>query len=195
MVCKRGNDATGIINPTLAVYDPVSNIWKTGTPEPFLRYGAVAAVINSKLFVAGGFTQGAITGTLNVYTPGENVTWSSGAPNVAMINSGGFAIGLSSGTSSILATSGGISGNTALTVLPSGAAYNHISGQLFGTGNVRLSFVGIAGSNYALERTFNLFQANWVSLVTKPARSDGLLVFTNTPKPNTNNFWRIRSVP
>jgi hypothetical protein len=73
--------------------------------------------------------------------------------------------------------------------------YNRISGQLLGTGDVRLSFVGIAGTNYALDCSFSLSPANWVSQVTNPAGAGGVLVFTNTPDPTTNNFWRIRSVP
>ena len=75
------------------------------------------------------------------------------------------------------------------------AAYNQISIQLLSSGDVLLSFVGIAGANYALDRSFNLAPANWVPLVTNPAGSVGVLVFTNTPNAATNNFWRIRSVP
>jgi alpha-tubulin suppressor-like RCC1 family protein len=73
--------------------------------------------------------------------------------------------------------------------------YNQISGQLLSGSNVQLSFVGIAGTNYALDRTFNLTPPNWVPQVTNPAGADGVLVSTNTPDPTTNNFWRIRSVP
>jgi alpha-tubulin suppressor-like RCC1 family protein len=70
-----------------------------------------------------------------------------------------------------------------------------ISAQLLSGGNVRLSFVGMVGTNYALDRTFNLAPVNWVPQVTNPAGAGGVLVFTNTPDPATNNFWRIRSVP
>ena len=73
--------------------------------------------------------------------------------------------------------------------------YNQISGQLLSGGSVRLSFVGIAGANYALDRSFSLMPANWVPQMTNSAGSGGVLVFTNTPDPTTNNFWRIRSVP
>jgi hypothetical protein len=61
-------------------------------------------------------------------------------------------------------------------------------------GNVRLSYVGIAGTNYALDCSFSLAPANWVPQVTNSAGAGGVLVFTNTPDPTTNNFWRIRSV-
>jgi hypothetical protein len=77
--------------------------------------------------------------------------------------------------------------------LPPG--YNKISGQLLSGGNVRLSFVGMAGTNYALDRSFNLKPVIWVPQITNPAGVGGVLVFTNTPNNTTNNFWRIRSVP
>jgi hypothetical protein len=73
--------------------------------------------------------------------------------------------------------------------------YNRISGQLLNGGNVRLSFVGMAGTNYALDRSFSLTGTNWAPQVTNPAGSGGALVFTNTPNHATNNFWRVRSVP
>ena len=73
--------------------------------------------------------------------------------------------------------------------------YNQISGQLLGTGDMQLSFVGIAGANYALDRSFGLAPPNWVPQLTNATDAGGVLVFTNTPDPTTNNFWRIRSVP
>ena len=73
--------------------------------------------------------------------------------------------------------------------------FNQISGQLLNGGNMQLSFIGIAGANYALDRSSSLAPPNWLSQVTNPANSFGALVFTNTPDPTTNNFWRIRSVP
>ena len=73
--------------------------------------------------------------------------------------------------------------------------YNQISVQLLSDGDVSLSFLGLAGANYALDCSFSLSPANWVPQVTNPADAGGVLVFTNTPDPTTNNFWRIRSVP
>jgi alpha-tubulin suppressor-like RCC1 family protein len=75
------------------------------------------------------------------------------------------------------------------------AAYNQISDQLLSGGNLSLSFVGIAGKKYALDRSFNLSSPNWLPQVTNLANSFGALMFTNTPNTTTNNFWRIRSVP
>ena len=80
-------------------------------------------------------------------------------------------------------------------ILAGSPGYNRISGQLLSGGNVGLSFVGMAGTNYALDRCFSLTQANWVPQVTNSACLGGALMFTNTPKHATNNFWRVRSVP
>ncbi|MGO8836378.1 MAG: hypothetical protein ACLQAH_10745 [Limisphaerales bacterium] len=60
---------------------------------------------------------------------------------------------------------------------------------------MHLAFVGNAGANYALDRFTTLSPANWIPQATNPAGSFGVLLFTNTPDPTMNNFWRIRSVP
>jgi hypothetical protein len=74
--------------------------------------------------------------------------------------------------------------------------YNQITSQLLNSGNMSLSFVGYAGSNYALDRTYNLEPpVNWEPQTTNSAGFNGGLNFTNSPNPATNNFWRIRSVP
>jgi alpha-tubulin suppressor-like RCC1 family protein len=73
--------------------------------------------------------------------------------------------------------------------------YNQISIQLLSGGDVCLSYVGMAGTNYALDRSFNLAAPDWTLQVTNPANVFGVASFTNTPDSSTNNFWRIRSVP
>ena len=67
--------------------------------------------------------------------------------------------------------------------------------QLLSEGDFAPVLCGMAGTNYALDRSFSLSPANWVSLLTNPADAVGVLIFTNTPDPATNNFWHIRSVP
>jgi alpha-tubulin suppressor-like RCC1 family protein len=73
--------------------------------------------------------------------------------------------------------------------------YNQISVQLLSGGNVSLSFLGVTGTNYELDWSAGLSPPNWLPQATNPAGAGGVLVFTNTPNPTTNNFWRIRSVP
>ena len=80
-----------------------------------------------------------------------------------------------------------------LIVAPVG--YNQISTPVLSNGKMSLSFVGVQGTNYALDRSFTLSPANWIPQVTNPADANGNLIFTNAPDPTTNNFWRIRSVP
>jgi alpha-tubulin suppressor-like RCC1 family protein len=75
------------------------------------------------------------------------------------------------------------------------APYNQISGQLLANGDMQLSFVGIAGANYALDDSTSLSLANWIPMATNSATSYGILIFTNTPDPTINHFWRIRSLP
>jgi alpha-tubulin suppressor-like RCC1 family protein len=73
--------------------------------------------------------------------------------------------------------------------------YNLITIEQLTDGNVRLTYSGNAGVNYALERSSNLANPRWVPLVTNTAPSGGVLVITNTPDTSMNNFWRICSVP
>ncbi|MGD1089720.1 MAG: RCC1 domain-containing protein, partial [Verrucomicrobiota bacterium] len=80
-------------------------------------------------------------------------------------------------------------------IVPGPPGYNQISVQLLSGRNASLSYAGIAGTNYVLDRTFSLAPPNWVPQVTNSAGAGGVLVFTNTPDPTTNNFWRVRSLP
>ncbi len=73
--------------------------------------------------------------------------------------------------------------------------FNQITVQLLSVGNVSLSFVGLPGANYALDLSTALAQHEWVPQVTNSPGPNGELVFTVTPDPTVNNFWRIRSVP
>jgi len=62
-------------------------------------------------------------------------------------------------------------------------------------GEVLLTYLGVPGNNYALERTFSLVPPTWLPIVTNPAPAGGYLLFTNRPLPSTNIFWRTRCVP
>jgi hypothetical protein len=74
------------------------------------------------------------------------------------------------------------------------AGYRSLSGQFLGNGKIRLSFLGDAGSNYALDHAYSLAPANWNPVVTNPADTSGMLVQTNTFNTTSNNFWRMRAV-
>jgi hypothetical protein len=76
-----------------------------------------------------------------------------------------------------------------------GPGFNRILGELSLDGRWNFSFVGIARMSYTLERAFNLSPSDWVPQETDVAGACGLVMFTNTPSPGTNNFWRVRSVP
>jgi hypothetical protein len=61
---------------------------------------------------------------------------------------------------------------------------------------MQFSYVGYPATNYALDRAFNLASPiSWVGQQTNNMTVSGVLIFTNTPAPGTNNFWRVRSVP
>jgi hypothetical protein len=82
---------------------------------------------------------------------------------------------------------------------PTWLSAGSLSPQVLQDGKVRLSFVGEIGANYALDRSFSLTSGmtsgNWAPQVTNIAGAGGVLLFTNTPYPTTNNFWRVRSLP
>jgi N-acetylneuraminic acid mutarotase len=67
---------------TLEVYDPATDTWTTKAPMPTARLRAGAAVINGKLYVAGGSTDqssGIGSAALEVYDPASD-TWVTKAP-------------------------------------------------------------------------------------------------------------------
>ena len=65
-----------------------------------------------------------------------------------------------------------------------------------GDGNAYLTYLGIPGTNYALEVAHALPATNWSAVVTNAASTNGFLYFTNpislTP---TNDYYRTRYVP
>jgi hypothetical protein len=122
----------------------------------------------------------------------RKVNVSSMRPSLTMANisktiAGNYSVIISSSFGSVT------SSFASLIVAPAG--YNQISGSLLIGDKLRLSFVGLQGTNYALDRSFSLSPANWIPQITNPADANGNLIFTNAPDPTTNNFWRIRSVP
>src|ERR1035437_6830523 len=96
----------------------------------------------------------------------------------------------------VIADAGGdtASGLITVTVTASGSSYNQLAVQPIGS-DVRLSYLGIPGTNYALEVTHDLTPpTTWTPVLTNPAAANGLLVFTNTPTGG-QSFYRTRYVP
>jgi len=72
--------------------------------------------------------------------------------------------------------------------------YGQLSGRYLEGGRVLLFFAGVAGGNYAVDRTFSLSPSNWLPLITNSAASSGDFIFTNPPMGGTNGFWRVRAI-
>jgi hypothetical protein len=86
--------------------------------------------------------------------------------------------------------------NYHITFDPLPAGHNQMLGALLSGGDMRFTYLGLSGTNYVLDRTFNLSPpVSWVPQATNLADVNGVLVLTNAPDQATNNFWRIRSVP
>lgn len=84
-----------------------------------------------------------------------------------------------------------------VTVIVSDAqGFNQLSPpEVLGGGTVALSYLGIPGSNYALDWATNLTSPiNWIPVVTNAAGPNGYLNFTNTSSEPLN-FYRTRYVP
>jgi hypothetical protein len=73
------------------------------------------------------------------------------------------------------------------------AGYNQLTCQLVSGGGVRLSYVGMDGVSYALDRSVSLSPPNWMPQATNQAGANGMLVFTNAQDPLDKSFWRVRS--
>ena len=120
-------------------------------------------------------------------------------PGMAMkfrftIASSGVGCGTTGGTFS---TAGGkASPSVARAVLGDAPRYNQLTGESLPNGDVQLSYVGYPAINYALDRAFKLAPPiGWVGQQTNTMSISGVILFTNTPIPGTNNFWHVRSVP
>ncbi len=92
---------------------------------------------------------------------------------------------------------GSASGTITVTLSSSGASFNQISAVTIIGGDLQLSYLGIPGTNYALEITHNLTPpVTWSPLQTNPAAVNGSIIFTNTPSlAPTNDFYRTRYIP
>ncbi len=104
---------------TLEVYDPANDTWTTKAPMPTTRVQMGSAVINGKLFVVGGTTNGTAAGslaTLEVYDP-VNDTWMT----KASMPTSRYALGAGEVNGILYAVSGYIVGDISVNTVE---AYN-----------------------------------------------------------------------
>jgi alpha-tubulin suppressor-like RCC1 family protein len=75
------------------------------------------------------------------------------------------------------------------------AGFDQIAPPVITNGIAQLSFIGLAGTNYVLDRAYSLTPPIWTPQATNIAGTGGSVIFTNRPNAATNNFWRIRALP
>lgn len=146
--------ATGTVNPIT-----LNTI--TVTPAT-----ASIAIGQTQAFTANGiFSDGSSTDMT------DSVTWSSNASNLASINATGLATGLAAGTTSIVATSGSVTGSASLTVTPATLVSIDISpdGQSIPIGGqYQLTLTG----SYSDNTTQTITNATWSSSDSSTATVD-----------------------
>jgi N-acetylneuraminic acid mutarotase len=114
-----GVDSSDNFVSAVAVYNPAADTWSTLSPASVdTRYVGAAGVINGTVYAVGGLAcgNGCPTAAVDAYTPPE-VLWSSSSAAVATIDHAGLATAASSGTTTVTATAGAVSGDTTLTVV------------------------------------------------------------------------------
>jgi hypothetical protein len=90
---------------------------------------------------------------------------------------------------------GSTTGTINVTLASSGSSFNQLTPNVLGNGDIQLNYLGIPGTNYAVEITHDLTPpVTWTPLKTNAAGPNGALTFTNTPSGG-NDFYRTRYVP
>jgi N-acetylneuraminic acid mutarotase len=98
------------------LYSSASGTWApTGSLNTARTYNTATLLQDGRVLAVGGLGTGSVTlGSAEIYTP--KVSWTSSNPAVATIDQNGLATAVGTGTTTIDATSGSISGSTTLTV-------------------------------------------------------------------------------
>jgi N-acetylneuraminic acid mutarotase len=112
-----GYTSAGSILGNTELYNPASGTWTTtGSLTTARAFDTATLLPDGHVLVVGGYTNGSIPlASTELYTP-PAVSWSSSNGSVASINQSGLATALASGTTTISASSGGISGSASVTV-------------------------------------------------------------------------------
>lgn len=138
----------------------------------------------------------AATLQLTAVTQGSYGTVAADGTGVTYTGTGGDS-GTDSFTYTVSDNYGGTAVATvAVTLSGSGQGFNLVGATPLADGQVRLTYVGVPGYRYALDRADNLaYPIPWIPQVTNQANSLGQIIFTNQPDGATNNFWRTRHLP
>jgi N-acetylneuraminic acid mutarotase len=197
-VLIAGGDGSSTLS-SAELYDPTTGTWANTGSLNTGRGGHTATLRpNGQVLVAGGYnySDSSTFASAELYDPITGVWTYTGSMNVARAEHTATLLP----TGKVLMT-GGILFVSRTPILSSTEQYDaplgylRIFGQLLSTGDMQLSFTGIADANYALDRSPSLAPANWTPQATNQTDLNGVLMFTNIPDVTTNNFWRIRSVP
>ena len=118
---------------------------------------------------------------------------SFGASNVTYTADG--AVGTNTFTFTVSDAFGATDTRTVTVIVTDAQGFNLVSAGVNG-GAAVLQYLGIPGTNYALEIAHALPATNWVPVITNPASVNGYLYFTNPISLSpTNDYYRTRYVP
>ncbi len=157
---------------------------------------ATVAVIGGKHPPADVDVGDAATLHLTAVTQGSHGIVSTDSTNVTYTGTGG-----DSGTDSFTYTVSDRYGGTAVATVTvrlagSDQGFNLVSATPIDGGQMRLTYLGVPGYGYALDRTDNLaYPIQWIPQATNLTDGVGQLIFTNQADAATNNFWRTRYLP
>ena len=127
-----------------------------------------------------------------VSTPGSGSA-SFGASNVTYVASG--TTGTNTFTYTVTDALGAANTKTVTVVVGDPQGFNQVSAGVDG-GNAVLTYLGLPGTNYALDVTHALPATNWVPVISNAASGIGYLYFTNLISlAPTNDYYRTRYVP
>jgi hypothetical protein len=135
---------------------------------------------NQQFIATGNYDDGS-SQILTNGSNGTNLLWSSSSPGVASIGTNGVATGLTNGVTTITATSGGLSGNTTLTVVSQPSiATQPTNNTVSPNGTVTLSVAAtgdVLSYQWQLNGT-NITGANGASLTITNVSSSNIGVYT-----------------
>jgi autotransporter-associated beta strand protein len=138
-----------------------------------------ALSVTGASYAGGNGSSVNLNGGVITYTPGPGFVGSESFSYTLDDGHGGTALG-----------------TVNVTVAPSGESFNRVSIDTLGNGDVKLSYAGIPGYNYALDWTHDLNPpVAWTAILTNQAGTNGSLLFTNTPSSPGPDFYRTRYVP